>query len=138
MKRNIKTVALFTVLSLMAVGCQKETIVEPNSTVQQTMSVRVVSYTIDGMTHHITIRGEKNWQEFIDTLLALAKEGHSVSFRNESANNVNGCSSKDVVTYVTNNEEDAQKWCNLMADKGYVVSMSYDERTGEYTCIAVK
>ncbi len=40
MKKQLKTVALFTVLSLMAVGCQKETIVEPNTEMQQTMSVR--------------------------------------------------------------------------------------------------
>lgn len=29
MNKHLKTVALFSVLSLMAVGCQKETIVEP-------------------------------------------------------------------------------------------------------------
>ncbi|MBR4715177.1 MAG: hypothetical protein IKP34_03280 [Bacteroidales bacterium] len=40
MKKQVKTVALFTVLSLMAVGCQKETIVEPNTGMQQTMRVR--------------------------------------------------------------------------------------------------
>ncbi len=40
MKKQLKTMALFAVLSLMAVGCQKETIVEPNTEMQQTMSVR--------------------------------------------------------------------------------------------------
>ncbi len=40
MNINFKKVALFTVLSMMAVGCQKETIVEPNTGMQQTMSVR--------------------------------------------------------------------------------------------------
>ena len=40
MKKQVKTAALFAVLSLMAVSCQKETIVEPNTEMQQTMSVR--------------------------------------------------------------------------------------------------
>ncbi len=40
MNKHIKCAALFSVLSLMAVSCQKETIVEPNTGMQQTMSVR--------------------------------------------------------------------------------------------------
>ena len=40
MKVNFKCATLIAMLSLMAVGCQKETIVEPNTGMQQTMSVR--------------------------------------------------------------------------------------------------
>ena len=39
MKVKFKYATLLAVLSLMAVGCQKETIVEPNTGMQQTMSV---------------------------------------------------------------------------------------------------
>ena len=37
---KIKFIAVALLISLMAVGCQKETIVEPNTGMQQTMSVR--------------------------------------------------------------------------------------------------
>lgn len=137
MKVNYKRLALFTVLSLMAVSCQKETIMEQNIPVQQTMSVRVVSYTIDGVTQRITIRGEQSWREFVNTLFALTKQGHSVSFKNETAQMVSNLT-KDVVTYETDDEKKAKHWCAVMTDEGYTVCMSYDEETGKYTCIAVR
>ncbi len=40
MKINFKPVVLLSVLCIAAVGCQKETIAEPNTGMQQTMNVR--------------------------------------------------------------------------------------------------
>ena len=40
MKVKFKCFALFAMLSVLAVSCQKEEIVEPNTGMQQTMSVR--------------------------------------------------------------------------------------------------
>lgn len=135
MNINFKKVALFTVLSMMAVGCQKETIVEPNTGMQQTMSIRIVTYTIDGISQRVTICGEQNWREFIDTLLALAEQGHSVSFKNETANSSQGLA-KNVITFETYDKKEANEWCDHMSDEGYTVYMYFDERTGKYTCIA--
>ena len=69
-------------------------------------------------------------------MIALAKEGHSVWF--SRTNNAHSSLSKEQVTYVTNNLDDAKKWAKKMLDDGYQVSISFNQQTGEYTCIAVK
>ena len=137
MKISYKPIALLAVLSIAAAGCQKEPIVEPTMQFQQNVNIRNVTYTIDGVTFFATVRGEQNWHDFIDRLLALAKEGHKVSFRNGDVCQ-SGMSAKETVHYYTNNSEDARNWCVTMADKGYSVSMEYDDETGRYHCTAIK
>ncbi len=136
MKIKFKNVALFTVLSLMAVGCQKETIVEPvDAQIQQATEIRHVTYTIDGVTMYTTIRGEQNWRDFIDWITRLAEEGHSVSFRNENTYS-NSQHSKDTVVFTTKDRDKAIAWSIEMTEQGYEVSVTYNETTGIYTCTA--
>ena len=137
MKKQVKTMALFAVLSLMAVGCQKETIVEPNTGMQQTMSLRTVTYSIDGVTQQIIIRGEEAWMDFLKQLTALARQGHCVQFRCEETR-TNASTAKEVVTYTTSIEEDAIAWCNTMFNQGYEVNMTYDVKNGKFICTARK
>lgn len=54
MKKRIIPFALLAVLSLAAASCQKETIEKPNVQIQQSISVRNITYTIDGATFHQT------------------------------------------------------------------------------------
>jgi hypothetical protein len=135
MKKLLKPVALLAVLSLAAVGCQKENIVEPSTHIQQNVSVRNITYNIDGISYHCTIKSDKNWNVFIDWMISLAKEGHTVSFHNDDTHIASGFT-KDVVTYVTTDEKKANEWSNKMIDNGYNVTITYDPRTGEYTCVA--
>ncbi len=137
MKKRIIPIALLAVLSLAAASCQKETIEKPNVQIQQSTSVHNITYTIDGATFHRTIRGEQNWLAFIDWMSSLAKEGYTVTFRDDNTYNTSQ-SSKERVEYTTNDKDDAIKWCNNMIVQGYEVSMQYDEETGKYTCIAIK
>ena len=137
MKKKIIPIALLAVLSLAATGCQKETIEKPNEQIQQSTSVRNITYTIDGATFHQTIRGEQNWLAFIDWMSSLAKEGHTVTFRDDNIYNASQ-SSKERVVYKTSDKNDANKWCNNMTDQGYEVQMYFDEATGKYICIAIK
>lgn len=139
MKIFYKHVALLAVLSIAAAGCQKENIVETQTAmqIQQNVIVRDVTYTIDGVTFYATIRGEQNWHDFIGRLLAIAKEGHKVSFRNNNACS-NNPSTKETIHFDTTDPDDANKWCNMMSHYGYTVSMVYDERTGTYHCTATK
>ena len=137
MKKNLKSVALLAVLSLAAAGCQKEAIVEPNAQVLQNNSTHNVVYTIDGITYHKTIYGEQNWNDFISWLLAFAKEGHTVVFWSENSS-FNAQNTKDTVIFRTQNEEEAQTWCDSMVAQGYAVMMEYDKKTGTYTCTAIK
>ncbi|MBQ6096472.1 MAG: hypothetical protein IJK99_01880 [Bacteroidales bacterium] len=137
MKKKIIPIALLAVLSLAATSCQKETIEKPSVQIQQSISVRNITYTIDGATFHQSIRGEQNWLAFIDWMSSLAKEGHTVIFRNDNTYNASQ-SSKERVEYTTSDKDDANKWCNNMIAQGYEVQMYFDDTTGKYICIAIK
>ena len=137
MNKHFKSAALFSVLSLMAVGCQKETIVEPNTGMQQTMNVRTITYSIDGVSQQIVIRGDAAWMNFLKQLAALAREGHRIHFRCEETH-INASATKEVVTYETSNEEEALDWCEMMSNRGYDVTMEYDKKSGKYICTAEK
>lgn len=138
MEKPIKTVALLiAAMSTVIFGCQKETFTESSVTVGQTLSVRVVSYTVDGIAHSARLVGDDTWANFLNRMLALAEEGHTVSFRNESAAS-SAASTKEQVTFTTQNKDEAYAWAEEMVDEGYDVTIIYDKKTGIYTCIAVK
>ena len=75
MKKTIKTVALLTVLSVAAVGCQKETIVVPQTGVETLDTVYTVRYSVNGESYTETFIGEQAWADFLQRMLALAEEG---------------------------------------------------------------
>lgn len=135
MKKTFITIALLAVIATLAVSCQKENIIEETYIVAENDAVYKVNYTIDGVTHHITLFGEKAWMEFLQYMLALAEEGHNVSFFNEE-NCSQVSSSKDVVVYTTTDATDAIKWADKMVNEGYFVTIDYDPRTGKYICTA--
>ena len=110
MKRNIITVALFAVLVTIAVSCQKENLVEPQSTVEVIGTVRTVSYTIDGVTNQIILQNDAEWDAFVDSMLFQ--------------------------TITTPDQEKAKAWSKEKADQGYTVSTTY--ANGQYTVIAIK
>ena len=135
MKRNIISVALFVVLSTMAVSCQKENIVEPISTVSEISNARKVLYSIDGVEHTVILRGDEAWTNFIRSMMSLTEEGHSVRIANENAS-VRQHATKDTHIYTTKDPDDATAWTQKMLNDGYSVSVAYSN--GVYTCIASK
>ncbi len=137
MKINFKPVVLLSVLCIAAVGCQKETIVEHNTGMQQTMRVRTVTYSIDGVTQQIVIRGDEAWMDFLKQLTALARQGRRIQFRCEESRATTS-TTKEVVTYTTTSENDAMIWCDKMTNEGYSVTMVYDEKQGKFICTAIK
>lgn len=84
MKKNIKTIAVFAALSLIAAGCQKDETILPQSTVQEATS-NTVKYTVDGKKYCQIIRSEQDWSDFLYRMLALAEEGHTVSISSRVA-----------------------------------------------------
>lgn len=132
---KIKFIALALLISLMAVGCQKETL-NNDFALEQTSSIRKVVYYIDGKDFRITLRGDSEWRQFVSQIIALAQEGHSVSFFNENSTSTSQI--KDVVIYHTDSEDDANRWSREMSDEGYTVVIEYDKDTHIYTCTAVK
>ena len=134
MKKTLKKVALLTVLTLAATACQKENDVLPLGTEQTSETLQVV-YAINGQVYHATL-SESEWDAFVERMLALAREGYEVTFAKNTSSFTS--QSKEEVTFVTNSEQEAHAWANEMTDQGYTVSISYDKKTGKYTCIAVK
>ena len=134
MNRTVKTVALLTVLTLAATACQKENDVLPIGTEQTTETLHVV-YSINGEVFYATL-SESEWDAFVERMLALAREGYEVSF-SKNGNSLSS-QSKEKVTFVTNNKQEAYNWAHDMSNQGYVVTITYDEAAGEYTCVAYK
>ena len=135
MKKTIKTVALIAVLGLGAAGCQKEQeTVLPDPSAEQT-TIYTVSYVVDGVVQETTLYGEQAWTDFLLGMFALAREGHFVCINGD---NVNATAAKETVVHTTQSEEDALNWSKQKIREGYVVNISYNPRTGVYTCTAVR
>ena len=125
------------VLGTVAVSCQKENIVDETRMAVREGAVYKVSYSVDGVSHSITLIGEDSWRGFLRRMLALAEEGHRISIRNEEAA-ARVASAKDVVTFVTTNQDEAISWAETMTGNGYTVYIEYDKDSGKYTCTAIK
>lgn len=70
MKKQVISVAFFAVLATMAVSCQKENLVEPQSAVAEIGTVRTVSYAVDGVAHQVTLHGDAEWDAFVDSMMS--------------------------------------------------------------------
>lgn len=135
MKRNIITVALFAVLATMAVSCQKENFMEPQSSVMEVDSVRSVLYSVNGVEHSVTLYNDEEWDAFVDTMMSLARQGYDVRFVDQNAA-AHSIATKDTQTYTTSNQADAKAWAKEKAGQGYSVSTSYTN--GQFVVHAVK
>lgn len=139
MNKTTKTVALFSVLSLMAVGCQKENVTDyvPETSIAEASTVYTVQYVVDSVLHNATLHSKSERAELFRQLLAMAKNGHEVVFYD--GNKTEQCAAtKEVVHYSTADEDDALKWVSNMYDNGYKVTVSFDEKKKVYNCVAWK
>lgn len=137
MRKTFITIALFAVLGSLVVSCQKENIIDATYVVAENGTVHTVSYTVDGLTHQITLVGDETWRDFLNRMMDLAEDGHEVTFRNEEATS-RVVSTKKVVTYTTDNGEDALNWAEKMVDNGYTVTITFDKEKKVYNCYAIK
>ena len=71
------------------------------------------------------------------TLFALAREGYTVRVIDENTNLCETCA-KEKVTYTTKNKNDAIAWSLEKINEGYDVTISFNQETGEYTCVATR
>ncbi len=136
MKKRTITLALLAVLSLANTGCQKEESLIPTDINSSQPDARYnLYYSVDGTSGHRAFATEEERRAFLLQLTALAQEGHTVRI---SANPLRTCMSKEKVTFVTTNKDEALSWMYEMLLDGYEVYYTYDEGTGEFTCVAIK
>ena len=137
-KRTTKLMALLAVLSVAAVSCQKENLVPstPAEVITDNQAVYIYQYEVNGILSRITLYGEAERTDFINRMLALAKEGYTVRFFNEAR--FVQLQTKETESYSTKDKDKAYKWVSDMSEAGYEVSVTYDEKTGYYNCTATK
>ena len=133
MKQTIRTIALFMALTVAASGCQKEmTTLQPEAV---SITENTVHYSADNLMGNASLQTDADWDEFITRMFALAREGYEVTVYSGSTSSA---MTKETVTYVTDDENDAKNWAIMMIKDGYNVTILFDEETGAWTCIAVK
>jgi len=137
MKKTTTTLALLAVLSLANTSCQKEDLrnTATRETTEQAYAENCIVYSIDGQKYTASFRTPEEKEAFFLQLMAIARQGHVVNIRPTQRTQ---SQAKEKVTYETDNPKDAAKWCMKMEDLGYEVSVTFDENTGVYTCIAIK
>lgn len=137
MRKNIISVALLVVLTGMAVSCQKENLVEPQTSIAEKGTVYTVQYAVDGVLHSATIHNDAEEQALMQYLLSLSREGYTVVFYDEDAYS-HSVGTKDTQVHTTTSEANAGSWSLQKIHDGYQVSVTYNSATGEYVCIATK
>ena len=137
MKQPFRTVALIAVLGMVATGCMKEPMVEPQMAVANENTSVCIAYTVDGETHLATVANEEEWRLFLNIMIAWAEEGRTVSFCDtETITNVK--QGREIITFTTKDEGEAGQWAEERRSEGYKVYISFDPNTGIFTCTAVK
>lgn len=136
MKQVIRTVALFVVLSMMTTSCQKEQILSPYVVQSDNYGVNSFHYSVNGTLFTASLQDDETDAFFLQ-MTALARQYGSVSVYDEGSCSQT-TSSKDVLTYTTTKESDAADWAKARTKEGYEVTIIYDNKTGVFTCIAVR
>jgi hypothetical protein len=134
MKNTIKVTLASALLCTVAVGCQPEK-VEPITVIARESESYRMYYSIDGAEYHSDISGALERSLFFDQMIALARQGYTVTV-GRTANLQS--TAKETVTFTTTDPTEAKQWANDMATNGYIVTINYDPDHGIYTCIATR
>ena len=137
MKKLIIPATLLAMLSLTTVSCQKENLVETATQSVENNATRTIRYTVNGTAYRQVIHTDEDLDALMFTLFALVREGYTVRMMDEN-NTFSETSVKVTETYTTKIEKDAKTWAKEKMMDGYVVTITYNEQTGIYTCIATK
>ncbi|MBR1835568.1 MAG: hypothetical protein IJ785_08745 [Bacteroidales bacterium] len=117
-------------------SCSKEANPIMDKPVFHLQQNQLVYYSVDGIPQQVAIMNNCDMDIFLNKMIVLAKEGHSVSFCQHNLNETS--LSKEVIKHVTTDANDAKEWSDKKIKEGYLVEITYNDNTGEYTCIATK
>lgn len=127
-------IILFALLGLTLTSCTKEAIDDGTYAVA---AEPTVTYFVNGQMHSENLQSEMELAAFFDRMLALAEEGYQVRIRrNDIPQQV--LAAKEKVTFTTTSYAEAKEWANKKVNEGYEVTMTFNQETGEYTCIAIR
>ena len=137
MKKFIIPAIFLAMLSLTAVSCQKEKLVEPTAPSVENSATRTIRYTVNGTAYRQVIYSDEDLDALMHTLFALAREGYTVRVMDENRSINENCA-KETITFTTKDKQAAASWAVEKAIEGYEVTITFNEQTKEYTCTAVK
>lgn len=98
-------------------------------------TIRIVRYSVDGVTHFIKLNGYDEWVSFLERIVSLAEDGHSVNMTNMSISLV-PLATKDTQVFTTTDKNEAVAWINEKGEEGYTVDVTF--KNGMYICVAYK
>ena len=119
----MKTIKLFALLAavLTLAACEKE----------GNRHERDIVYTVaEQTTTTVHLTTEAEWDALLDQFCDYAEDGSSVTFRN--ANRTTKSTTKEAVTYSTNNRDEMKRWMAQMEAEGKTVTVTYDSQTGTW------
>ncbi|MBQ9863725.1 MAG: hypothetical protein IJM33_00135 [Bacteroidales bacterium] len=131
--KKISFIILFAVLGVTLASCTKETLSDTRVVTVEPS----VTYFVNGQMHSSNPQTEEEWSMFFDRMLALAQEGYQVRIRRSDIPQ-EVLAAKEKVTYTTSDYNKAKAWANQKVIEGYEVTMTFNQQTGEYTCIAIR
>lgn len=131
-----KAFVIGVIVAMSMVGCQKEELNMQVPGAGFVTGTGYVSYSVDGVSACEALDGEHDLHSFVARMVRLASEGHSVYV-------VSGVQStpfagKESVTFVTYSEKEAIAWTEKMIEKGYDVSIRFNDTTKQFECLAIK
>lgn len=137
MKKFIIPATLLAMFSVATVSCQKENLTEPTAPIVENSATRTIRYTVNGAVYRQVIHSDEDMDALMHTLFALAREGYTVRIMDENTS-FSESDAKETLTYTTKDKNKAIEWAQEKIDEGYVVTTTFNQQTGEYTCVAVR
>lgn len=131
MKKLIKPLALFTMLSAIMTGCQKENDIY-SCNPSEGCDLSIITHSTR-MGNTITFGSTINLDTMEQSIKRLVESGYTVVVKQN-----NTVSTKEKLTYSSYNWDDAYDWYKQKKSEGYSVSIVQDKTTGEYICTAEK
>lgn len=133
---KILTAALYLLLSLSIAACHKEYIYweDPVCHIDHAITLR---YSIRGENNSIVVGSDAEWDTFMAQMMTDVREGYVLQIADDDTPAVDplDCDSQP---YVTDSEDDANRWAKTMVREGYNVTIIYDKKNSQYVCIATK
>ncbi len=137
MKKKVIFAALLALSCVAPTSCSKENKQTSMNLTFESHTGRVIRYSVNGADYRCVIRSNEEWDKLISNILALSREGFTIRITDE--NHAYGESmTKETVTLTTKDKSEVDEWIFKRLLEGYEVIVSYNDNTGEYTCIATK
>ena len=133
MKKLLPILLLMT-LPVVFAGCSKE----PVYVEEGDIAIREVTYAINGEKQQTTLRGDDEWDVFVNMLFDKIDEGYLVTFQCTNTTYTDMAKANKPRSLKTANREEALSWASKMGKEGYVVIVSYDKKKKIYKCQALK